>query len=247
MGMKAPNYKVQPMRKLILTLSLSAIILFPVYTQNKVYTQNNGEIIFSFADVEFLGQSVPTNMRFTAFLHFGQNIHYDFTDNFGMFSGYGVRNIGIITDSDGIKTKRRTYALGIPLALKFGSFSNHFYIYGGGSYELFFHYKQKQFVNGRKTKYSEWFSNRTPLFAPSAFAGIQFPGGINLKFKYYLTDFLNKDFNGVDFHVPVHYSDFNQTKLFYVSITFDLKKEYLRKLTNPDEKSVRYALFTNEN
>ncbi len=235
------------MKQIVLIIVLGWILFFPAFTQDKVYTENSGEIIFSFADVEYLGVNVPTNMRFTAFLHLGQNFHYDFTNNFGMYSGYGLRNIGIITDVDGIKTKRRTYSLGVPVALKLGSFSDHFYVYGGGSYELFFHYKQKRFVNGVKSKYSEWFSDRTDRFAPALFAGVQFPGGINLKCKYYLNNFLNRDFQGVDFGEAVDYANFNRTKLFYVSITFNIRNEKLKELTNPTEKSARYALFSKEN
>ncbi|HYW95067.1 MAG TPA: hypothetical protein VE870_05735 [Bacteroidales bacterium] len=235
------------MKNVILAGLLSLFILHPAYSQNKVYTENNSEIIFSFADVEYMGNNVPTNMRFTLFLHLGQNFNYDFTNNIGMYSGYGLRNIGLITDENGIKIKRRTYALGIPLALKIGSFSDHFYVYGGGSYELFFHYKQKLFIEGNKTKYSEWFSDRTERFAPSLFAGVQFPGGVNLKFKYYLNNFLNRDFRGVDFGEAVDYANFNQTKIFYVALTYNIKSSKLKQMTNPEEKSVRFAHNSGEN
>ena len=59
-----------------------------------------------------------------------------------------------------------------------------------------FHFKQKTFIDGAKYKYSDWFSSRTPTFIPSVFAGIQFPGGLQVKVKYYLDDFLNHKFNG---------------------------------------------------
>ncbi len=74
------------MKQLIIILALSIAAAGRAGAQNKVYTENSGEIIFSFADVEYLGERVPTNMRFTAFLHLGQNFHYDFTDNIGMYS-----------------------------------------------------------------------------------------------------------------------------------------------------------------
>ncbi len=235
------------MKTTITILLLSLILTCQVQAQKKVYSEHSGEIIFSFADVEYLGQNVPTNMRFTLFLHLGENLHYDFTDNFGMYSGWALRNIGIITEDNDIKIKRRTYSLGIPLALKFGSFPDHFYFYGGGSYELFFHYKQKLFVDGQKIKYSEWFSDRTPRFVPALFAGVQFPGGINLKFKYYLSDFLNSNFKGNDFGEIVDYSDFTKTTLYYVSVSFNLRNDKLKELTKPDEKSARYAFYSNEN
>ena len=63
----------------------------------------------------------------------------------------------------------------------------------GGEAELMFHYKEKQFINGDKQRKSkEWFSDKVNLFNPSVFAGIQLPGGMNVKFKYYLNDFLNQ-------------------------------------------------------
>ncbi len=175
------------------------------------------------------------------FFHAGQNFHYDFTNNLGIFTGYGIRNIGIITDENDIIFKRRTYSLGVPLAFKIGSFKEHLHFYTGGEYELFFHYKQKQIIDGSKSKQSGWFSKRTKRFAPSYFAGIQFPGGINLKFKYFPENFLNTGFKGYDFGVPVDYSDYNKTQLFYISLSFNFKKNDLKKLYNPESEPGRIA------
>ena len=70
--------------------------------------------------------------------------------------------------------------LGVPLAIKLGSFKNHFYFFGGGEYEMAFHLKEKYWTDsfdrsGPKTKSTEWFSSQTPTFLPSLFAGVQFP------------------------------------------------------------------------
>ena len=203
--------------------------------------ENSGEFIFAFSNVEYQGVEIPTKMRFTCFFHLGQNLHYDFSNFLGIFSGYGIRNIGIVTDENSIVVKRRTYSLGVPLAIKLGSFRNRFYLYGGGEYELFFHYKQKQYINHSKTKESEWFSDRTKRFAPSFFAGIQFPAGINLKFKYYPENFLNTNHKGFDFNVPVNYADFNKTQLFYFSLSFNFKNTDLKKLYKPDVDKGRIA------
>jgi hypothetical protein len=205
------------------------------------YKENSGEIIFAFSDVEKNGIQIPTKMRFTFFFHAGQNWHLDFTNNLGFFTGYGIRNIGIITEEGNAVFKRRTYSLGVPLALKMGSFKNHLYVYGGGEYELFFHYKQKQFIDGNKSKQSEWFSARTKRLAPSFFAGIQFPRGINLKFKYYPENFLNTNFRGYDFGSNVDYSDYNKTQLFYFSLSFSFKNQDLKKITKPDGEPGRIA------
>jgi hypothetical protein len=154
---------------------------------------------------------VNNNVRFTAFFHLGEYIHCDFNNNIGLFSGLAVRNVGIITDEKLPQTVsttgedvlymsyniiRRQYMLGVPVALKIGSFKDHVYFFGGGEYEMAFHFKEKYWTDsydrsGVKSKSTEWFSNATPTFLPSVFAGVQFSGGVNLKFKYYLTDFLN--------------------------------------------------------
>lgn len=203
--------------------------------------ENNGEFIFSFSNVERNRLDIPTKMRFTCFFHMGQDLHYDFSSFLGFFSGYGIRNIGIVTEENNITIKRRTYSLGIPLAIKMGTLKNHVYLFGGGEYELFFHYKQKQLINDTKIKESEWFSSRTRRFEPSFFAGFQFPGGIKLKFKYYPGSFLNLNYSGKDFGVPVNYSDYNKIQLFYFSLSFNFKSKDLKKLYNSDGETGRIA------
>jgi hypothetical protein len=226
------------MKKAIVIIFLLNLLLFSAFSQEKFYAENSGEFIFSFANVEQYGVKVPNKMRFSLFLHLGQNLHYDFTNNIGMYSGYALRNIGFIIQEGDVKTKHRTYSIGVPLALKIGSFSDHFYVYGGGSYEMFFHYKRKRFEDGNKSKYSEWFSDRTDLFAPSLFAGVQFPKGINLKFKYYPNNFLNNDYSGPD---QVDYSSYNKSNLFYIALSFNIRTDKIKQLYNPD--SVHQAKF----
>jgi len=220
------------MKKCILFLLVSIFSFTSLIAQDKFYSENSGELIFSFADVEQNGESVPNKLRFTMFLHLGQNHHYDFTNNFGFYTGYGLRNIGFTIEKDNVKTKHRTYSIGIPLALKIGSFDDHFYVYGGASYEMFFHYKRKIFIDGNKSKFSEWFSDRTDLFAPSFFAGIQFPKGINLKFKYYPNNFLNNDFSGDN---TVDYSTYNKSNLFYFGLTFNIRTDKIKKMYNSED------------
>jgi len=218
------------------------MFLFSCFEANSQFSkENSGEFIFAFSDIEKSGADIPSKMRFTLFFHLGQNYHYDLTDNLGFFSGYGIRNIGIVSEEDDKVYKRRTYALGVPMAIKIGSFKEHMYFYTGGEYELFFHYKQKQYVDGDKSKQSEWFSDRTKRYAPSFFAGFQFPGGINLKFKYYPNNFLNTDFRGNDFGAPVDYSDYSKTRLFYFALSFNFKSRDLKKLYNPDGQPGRIA------
>lgn len=216
------------------------------YGQTDVYTVTSGELIFQWADLSFTpehiaatgDEQVANPLRFTAFFHLGQYVHMDFTDNFGLFSGLAVRNIGIIsderlnmgtTDSPDIrnfKIVRRTYTVGLPLALKFGSFDDHFYFFAGGEIELAFAFKEKYWEShsrsGAKTKEVTWFGDQTPTFMPSVFAGVQLPGGVNVKFKYYINDFLNHDFKNPNNKVS-DLTRYESTQSVYISMSWQFK------------------------
>lgn len=236
-----------------LCLVMAMLLLQNVQSQTNLYTVTSGELIFSESTAsftpEFLAQYPGanldgTNLRFTLFFHIGEYLHADFNDNFGLFTGLGIRNVGMITDETLPQTValsgqdvaytdynivRRQYMLGLPLAFKVGSFSNNFYFFAGAEYEWAFVYKEKYWTNsfdrsGEKTKSTEWFSDKTPAFLPSVFGGIQFPGGINVRYKYYLTDFLNSDSkeavndqDGGNFSLS-DLSRYSESKLFYISV-----------------------------
>ncbi|WP_430810115.1 MULTISPECIES: hypothetical protein [unclassified Carboxylicivirga] len=231
------------MRKILL---LAAFTLFTlvVNAQTDVYTVSSGEMIFAWSDTEQtpIGggsmENVSDNLRFSVFLHLGQYVHIDLGNSLGFYSGLALRNIGFITEDDALdlgvdKEKHRAYALGLPLALKLGSFRDHFYLYGGAEYELLFHYKYKYWVDGDKHKTSEWFSDRTNRFVPSVFAGIQFPRGLNLKFKYYLDDFLNTDYKKGD--NPLNdYSRYGKTRMFHISLSWQFDTRDIEKLWGGD-------------
>ena len=177
---------------------LAVLLIFNVSLKaQKVYTVSGGEVIFQSGKIEKkingVNTSVNTNLRFTLFFHVGEYIHYDITDNIGIFSGLGIRNVGFITD-EGFDTtaKYRTYNLGMPLAIKFGSFKKNLFLFGGAEYEWMFHFKHKTFVDDTKTKYTSWFSNHTPAFIPSVFVGLQLPAGFQFKFRYYLDNYLEE-------------------------------------------------------
>lgn len=227
----------------ILSISLIFIAYTQAYSQDRIYSESANEIIFSFADVVHNGQNISTPARFSMFFHAGNIVHFDFNDFVGMYTGYGLRNIGFITEENNIKTKRRTYSLGVPLAMKIGVFQKKFYVYGGASYEMFFHYKQKQFINGNKEKYSEWFSDRTDRFAPSYFFGVQLPHGFNLKFKYYPNDFLNTSFVGEDFRAPVNYGTYSKTNLFYIGISYNFNPKEMGIKLKPENSRDKVAYF----
>jgi len=201
-------------------LLLAGIHFDQIKAQN-VYPIFSGELLFQSGTIEKGDEDVNTNLRFTMWFHTGHYIHIDFGNNIGFYSGMAIRNVGFTTEKDSIKIKYRSYSLGIPLALKLGSFRDDFYIFGGAEYEWMFHFKQKTFINDEKTKYTDWFSNRTPSFIPSVFAGIHFPKGFHLTFKYYLDDFLNHKFKGNNDYND--YTGFTSTQLWYISLSFQMR------------------------
>jgi hypothetical protein len=204
----------------------------------KLYTTSSGEWIFQSGIIEQNGERMNTNLRFTMWFHANENVHLDLGNSLGLFSGISLRNIGFITEENDIKTKYRSYNLGIPLALKIGSFKDKIFLFGGGEYEWMFHFKQKTFADGIKRKHNEWFSDRTPSFIPSFFAGVQLPHGLHLKFTYYLKDFLNHDYQGSGEFSD--YTAFTKTRLWYISLSFQVKNEKFKKLnTQKDEIAAR--------
>jgi hypothetical protein len=209
--------------KCILCGSLFLLIGSTNLFSQELYTMTGGELIFQSALVEQNNHDVNTDLRFTAGIHAGEYLHLDLGNHIGFFSGIGLRNVGFITEEDGVRIKYRSYNLGIPIALKLGSFNKNIYFFGGAEYEWMVHFKQKTFDNGGKFKYSGWFSNRTPSFITSAFAGFQFPGSIQVKIRYYLQNFLNHDFNGGDLYN--NYTTFNKTQVWYISISFMVKNK----------------------
>jgi hypothetical protein len=245
------------MKKLLLILVLFLLMgTSPVLSQ-KIYPITSGEMIFSNGTLEFSDEylakypeaqvsGIP--LRFTAFFHLSQYWHFDFTGNVGIYSGLGVKNVGIISDemlynaSPGIETYqpykiiRRLYTGGIPLALKLGSFKDNLCFFGGAEFEFGIHYKEKYWNShdrsGSKTKYTEWFGSQTQPFLPSAIAGVQFPGGINLKFKYYLNDFLNHDYVNKNFVSDL--TRYKKSQVWYLSLSWQFNTAYLKSRGDSD-------------
>lgn len=241
-------------RNIVLIVLLMTIVSFKTSAQ-KIYHSNGFEFILSGADVNFNSTNVNTNLRFTLFFHTQQQLNFDLTNNIGLFTGFGIRNVGLITEdyyqnvgfsdidsndpnwNKNTKLKRRSYSLGFPLALKLGSFSNNFFFFAGGEYEWMFHYKQKLFLDDNKTKFTQWTSDRVNPWIPSLFAGVQLPYGFRFKFKYYMKDFLNTSFTGEDFGRPVDYSQFESTGMWYVSVAYFITRKQLEKLKSGFENS----------
>ncbi len=217
--------------KRIFTLAVAVSLLSAVTAQEKkVYSTSGAEgAILSFSQVERNGNTLNSAGRFTAFFHAGTNLHYDFSEHAGLFTGINMKNIGIIHD-DGIniRYKRRVYTVGVPVALKFGNLAQRNFGYIGAEANLAINYKEKQFISGdRAGKFNEWFSNRTPLFMPAVFAGVHTKNGVGLKFQYFLNNFLNPDFSANNVK-PYAGMD---AKVFYVTLgyDFDIIKDFKRK------------------
>lgn len=193
---------------------------------SKPYWLSTSELILSGGKVESNGVELDNIARFTFFFHVGQQVHFDFSNKAGFYTGLSLRNVGMINDlNDSVRIKQRVYTLGIPAAFKVGNMRGTNLAVGAEA-EFAIAYKQKVFVNDEKSKTNEWFSDRTNIFLPSAFAEIRTKQGGYIKFKYYLTDFLTEDKQKVN--VPnVNYAP-NKSQMFYVSFGYaiDTKKSY---------------------
>ncbi len=207
---------------------LILLITGTAISQPKIYGSGGSEMIFSFAQIDHNGNAGQNIMRWSPVFNSEGYFNVDFAKSFGLFTGLGIRNVGFIDDkydpdNTGIKKKFRTYNLGIPVGLKLGNLQN-FFLFGGYEIEFPFHYKEKTFLNGQKqdVKISDWFSSRVPTYYNTVFAGVQFPYGFTLKFKYYFTGFFNENFtetvNGVQGKPYEGY----KVNIFYFSLSFDL-------------------------
>lgn len=190
----------------------------------KVYTTTSGELIFSFANIDNDGSDEGSNMRFSPVVNIQNWVNIDKSESFGWFTGLSVRNVGFIYEVPGqdVKWKYRTYNLGIPVGIKVGNLQKTF-MFAGYELEIPLNYKEKQFVDGDKEeKNSVWFSSRVNTLNHSLMAGVQLPYGATLKFKYYLTNFFNKDYkdsNGVKI-----FENYD-VNVFYFSLSFGLLKD----------------------
>jgi hypothetical protein len=209
------------MKKLAMLATFALLLGTSVKAQIKKHTTSDGELIFSFADYQIGDDKINTPPRFTLFFHYGKYQHIDFTKNFGLYTGMAIRNVGFTSKVTDTMVKRRVYTIGVPLAIKIGDLGNDKYLYAGGEGELAFHFKEKTFVNDVKKKESEWFSSRNNLFLPSVFVGVNFKSGLNLKFKYYLEDFYNKDYVKDGKKI---YQNVASSQMFYFSIAMNLRK-----------------------
>jgi len=224
------------MRKITLVL-VFLITCFFSFSQTQTYFTSGGETIFSFAEIEYDGNEESSIIRFAPYFNVQSLLNVDMGEHFGFITGLGIRNVGFIFEdyvdpvsTNKYKKKFRTYSAGLPFGLKIGNLDKVF-IYGGYEFEFPFNYKEKTFEGDKKIdKFNVWFSDRVEQVQQSFFVGIQLPYETSLKFKYYLTNFHNKDFiatvDGQEYK-PYEILDAN---VFYFSLSFDL-------FQNPDSNS----------
>jgi hypothetical protein len=223
------------MKKMYLTATAVFITLVTVTAQRKTFYSTAGGDggIFSLAAVKMNGNTVNPVLRWSPVFNLGVNYHWDASKNIGLFTGWNVRNIGLITDDNKAvskdRYKRRLYTFGVPLALKLGDLEKEHFFYAGGEVSLAVHYKEKRLVNGdkdKKQKFNEWFSDRTPRIMTAAFAGFHFKEHFNIKAQYYFTNFFNKEYNGAG----GNYSTYEANPFFITfGYDFDLKEVIKRK------------------
>jgi hypothetical protein len=209
-------------------------ILFTIsaFSQSKTYFTSGGETIFSFANIQDNGNSESSIMRWAPAFNIQSMVNLDMNQHVGIFSGFAVRNVGYIYNNykmagQGeqpdytVKKKFRSYDFGIPVGFKLGNLDKMFF-YAGYEVEIPFLYKEKTFDgNDKISKTTGWFSDRQELLQHGFFAGIQFPYGLNLKFKYYMSEFHNQDY--VDSQGNKPYAGLN-SHVFYFSLSTFLFK-----------------------
>lgn len=209
-------------------LLIQAILLVGVSSfAQDTYTTSSGELIFSYANINYNGSETSSVLRFSPVFNVQTLINKDMSDKFGVFTGLAVRNVGFIYDVPdqlGVRMKHRTYNLGVPIGFKIGNLDKAF-LFGGYEFEIPIVYKEKTFVNeDKQDKTTIWFSNRVNTWNNTVFLGVQLPAGLSVKFKYYLTNFFNKDYESTTSGVttkPYANSDYN---VFYFSLTANLFK-----------------------
>jgi outer membrane protein with beta-barrel domain len=226
-----PNIKI--MKRNVCLALLSLVLTIQCFSQkeksSKAYVTSGGELIFSLANIEQNGNSENATVRFSPVVNFQVMLNKDINKNFGFFAGLALRNVGYIlpnykdTNNLEYKKKFRSYNIGIPVGLKLGNLEKTFF-YGGYEIEFALSYKEKTYEDGDKIdKITGWFSSRQELFQHGFFVGVQFPFATNIKFKYYLSEFHNRDYVN---NAGVKPYGALKSNIYYFSICFFLFRNF---------------------
>ncbi len=202
------------------------------------YLASAGESIFSVGTVDAGDADIRPVLRWSPVFNFQEQLHFDFSHSFGIYTGLGIRNVGLISKVDYLFTddvggtlqktvtiKERSYALGLPLLFKLGDMKEGVYFAAGAEAELMFAYKRKIIDENTKNKTSRWFDDNVNIFNPSVMAEVHFPNGQYLRFKYYLLDFL--DYKGIKLIDGMELPEYGDSSpLFYIAFgTIHLNKK----------------------
>lgn len=181
--------------KKLLPFILSIIFLPALAQEFEKYPSASGEINFSSATIiNESGNEGGATTRFAPWFNIQFYRNWD-KESYGFFTGFTLRNIGFIFKDGNEKWKCRNYAVGIPVGMKWGSMKKMF-VYAGYEFEVPFNYRERFFLDdSRERVYNVWFSDRVSRFTHAGFVGINFRHGLNLKLKYYFTEFFNPDFD----------------------------------------------------
>ena len=197
-------------------------------SSTNIYFSSSGETMFSWGNLDAGDENINNIVRFSPVFNFGAQVHVDFNNTLGFYSGLDLRNVGLISHTaEGYKIKERAYGLGLPIVIKIGDFSKNMNIGIGGELEMMFAWKRKVIIqNFSKTKELEWFSDNVNIFNPSLLAEIKFRQGFYIRYKYYLNDFLKYQEGGLTIQIPTapylkNIPDYAQSsQLMYISCGF---------------------------
>jgi len=186
---------------LIIIFFCTALTFRGLSQSSEPYVTSGLEMIFSLASIDDNGTNPNSVLRWAPVINIQSMLNKDMSRKFGVFTGLAVRNVGYIYDhytdpfdEHVYKKKFRSYNLAVPFGIKIGNLDKTFF-YGGYELELPFLYKEKTFdAGGKINTITGFFSSRQNLFQHGFLVGVQFPYGVNIKFKYYLSEFHNQDF-----------------------------------------------------
>lgn len=165
----------------------------PAKKKKVTFTSTVESNLLQFANVEVAEVYLTTVPRYTYFFNSGLDIDFKLNKTFKLFTGVGVKNIGlIIKPNKDIIYKHRVYTVGAPVGVKLNFAHDKVVFKAGADFSVALNYKWKTIINDKKTKKNEWFSDKTSMFFPSVFAGISVHG-VAVTANYYLGQFFNPD------------------------------------------------------
>ncbi|MBP6455904.1 MAG: hypothetical protein KA275_04160 [Chitinophagaceae bacterium] len=234
-----PKFSILSLALFTLTFSVSAKnnekpakkeslkMMMPVVKKKKFFklTSENEGTLLSLA-MNFTNGTVSPKqaVRYSSFINTGFRLNHNFTKNIGFYTGFGLKNIGLIEKIGDSTVKRRTYNVGIPLALKIGNLSKT-YFYLGGGLDYAFNYKEKGYIKRNdKEKFNEWNSNRVNKFQPFSFVGVALNNAFDIKFQYYPLNFFNEDYRSKNDMLGLAIYRNHNANLAFITLGFNMNK-----------------------